>query len=829
MTPEKPSTCWHCGEPIPPGVELIAHIQGYDRPMCCHGCQMVANLIHGAGLDRYYDFRDALPNKPLDEAKGRDAFAAWDRQAVLNHHAKVDCDGIHSLYLVLENVHCSACSWLIKKFLQALPGVVDVAVDTSDGRMMLRFDPSQTPLSQIAAQLSSLGYTPHLDSHEVSIGRNQTERRMMLKYLVVSGLGMMQVMSYALAGYIGAFQDIDDQTARFFQLVSMLVAVPVALYAGQSFYRSAWNTLKHGRLGMDVPVAIAILIALGSSIGITFFGSGETYFDSVVMFIFFLLLGRYAVMITRQNAGQLHSALARSLPSQVSRLTAQGTEQVGLVELIAGDRIQIGLGETIPCDGVIIEGEAAIDESLLSGESKPYLRSVGDRVLAGTQTQQGQVVVKIEKTGQETALSDVIRLLDQARHFRPKSAQMADQVAGWFIGFVLLGAFTAGTVWWFIEPTHALPIMLSILVVSCPCALALGTPVALAAAARGFAKLGLLINEPNALEALSKATHVIFDKTGTLTQSTMGIVRQLDAQGRPCHDASVKTLIGRLERISRHPIASAFSAFDDGASVSEPTESMHLGVQGQIDGTQYCFGKPAFVGEFLNQKLTLPDDGSWLVLANKDGVVAWFELDSALRTGAQSLIHELHGKGLEVWLASGDQNLAVQKVADVLGIAHVAAECSPEDKLSLMRQLQAQDARVVMIGDGINDAPVLAGADVSISLAEGADIARTQADMVMTGQSLVRIHHAFDLAPKVKRVIRQNLTWAITYNLLAFPLAAMGWIPPWAAAIGMSASSLLVVLNGRRAGRVGLNDLATHEKPSQSQASLIHSQVAGTS
>lgn len=829
MTQHKPSTCWHCGEPIPSGVELVAHVQGHDRPMCCHGCQMVAHLIHGAGLDRYYDFRDALPNKPSDELKSQEAFVAWDRDAVLAHHAKIDCDGIHTLYLVLENVHCSACAWLIHKFLKAMPGVVDVAVDTSDGRMMLRFNPKLTPLSQIATQLNSLGYPPHLDSHEVTISRNQSERRLMLKYLVVSGLGMMQVMSYALAGYIGAFQDIDDQTARFFQLVSMLVAVPVALYAGQSFYKSAWNTLKHGRLGMDVPVTVAILIALGSSIGITFFGSGETYFDSVVMFIFFLLLGRYAVMVTRQNAGQLHSALARSLPSQVSRLTNQGTEQVGLVELMAGDRVQLGLAETLPCDGVIMEGEAAIDESLLSGESKPYHRRVGDRVLAGTQIQEGQVVVKIEKTGQETALSGVIRLLDQARHFRPKSAQMADQVAGWFIGFVLIGAVIAGIVWWFIEPMHALPIMLSILVVSCPCALALGTPVSLAAAARGFAKLGLLINEPNALESLSKATHVIFDKTGTLTQSAMGIVRQLDDQGRPCHAESVKTLIGRLERISRHPIASAFSAFDDGASVSNPKESMHLGVQGQIDGVEYCFGKPKFVGEFLNQTLTLPDDGSWLVLANKDGVIAWFELDSPLRRGAHSLIHELQSKGLEVWLASGDQNATVHKVAKELGIQHVVGECSPEDKLRLMRQLQAQGARVIMIGDGINDAPVLAGADVSISLAEGADIARTQADMVMTGQSLVRVHHAFDLAPRVKRVIRQNLTWAISYNLLAFPLAAMGWIPPWAAAIGMSASSLLVVLNGRRAGRIASTEPATHKNTDTHEPPLISVQAAETS
>lgn len=817
MTDPSHEGCWHCGEPIPTGVDIKVAIQGQKRAMCCHGCEMVASLIHESGLDRYYDFRDALPKRPNDKKPSTGDYAAWDREQVLRHHAKTDCDGFSSIHLVLENVHCSACTWLIQRFLKALPGVAEVAVDTNDGRALIAWDQTKTSLSAIAHRLAQLGYLPHLDSPNATLSRNQTERRQILKYLVVSGLGMMQVMSYALAGYIGAFQDIDSQTARFFELVSMMVAVPVALYAGQSFYQSAWTTLKHGRLGMDVPVSTAILIALTASILTVFFGSGETYFDSVVMFIFFLLLGRYAVMVARQDAGQLHSALARSLPSQVSRVTTTGLEKVGLIELEAGDEIQLGLGETVPADGVVTQGTAHLNESLLSGEAKPCERHQGDPVLAGTQVISGHLLVKVEKVGQDTMLSDVIRLLEQARHFRPRSAQMADQVAGWFIGFVLLGALTAGVAWWSIDPAESLPIMLSILVVSCPCALALGTPVALASAARGFAKMGLLINKPDVLETLPRITHVVFDKTGTLTESTMAVAKSFNATGDAPLDQTSHAIAARLERISQHPIATAFGQFDDGGRVTQMKEWVNQGVTGTIDGMTYSLGKPAFLAKALNQSVQSPEGaGTWVGLADETQVIGWFLLDNPLRQGAQTLVNTLKARGHEIWLASGDQASVVAAVAGELGLVNQQANCSPKDKLNLVKRLQDQGACVAMIGDGVNDAPILARADVSVSLAEGADIARTQADIVMTGQSLEHIHQAFQLAPKVRQVIRQNLSWAIGYNLMAFPLAAFGLVAPWAAAIGMSASSLLVVLNGRRVG-LGFNTSNPNSHTSGSQ------------
>ena len=791
--------CWHCGESIPPGVDIRADIGGRDRSMCCHGCQTVARLIDSAGLSRYYEFRDALPERPdVDQVDVGD-FIAWDRPAIYDHYARAVCDGQYRLTLVLENIHCAACAWLIHRFVGALSGVGEIRVDVADGRAHLLINPERTPLSEVAARLASLGYRPHLDSPTAGMARNQTERRQMLKYIVVAGLGMMQVMSFALAKYIGAWQGIDPETERFFLLVSMVVAVPVCLYAGQIFYKSAWRTLVQGRMGMDVPVAAAMLLALFSSVFITLFGSGPVYFDSVVMFIFFLLLGRYAVLVARQNAGQLHSALARSLPVQTRRLSDSGSEMVSLVELATGDRVQVSSGETVPADGRIESGSVMVDESLLSGESIPRRRVAGDRVLAGSLVREGQMVLAIEELGQSTTLSGIVRMLDQARSYKPRMALMADRLAAWFVGFVLTGATVAGLVWWQIDPAMALPVVLAVLVVSCPCALALGTPVALAAAARGFARLGVLISHPDALEKLPKITHVVFDKTGTLTLPEMRVaeIRTLD-EFDPDH---ARRLAGRLERVSRHPVASAFAAFDDGGEIADAEATTAQGVSGRINGQGYRLGKPAFVGQWLDTIPEEPDTGQWVALVRQGQLLAWFCVDSPFREGARELIECLKAADLSVWLASGDRHDNVVQAADALNISQYQAECSPSDKLELVRRLQLEGGRVAMIGDGINDAPVLAGADISMALAEGADIARTQADLVVTGKGLNRIAAAFSLAPKVRRIVRQNLALSFAYNATALPFAAAGFVPPWLAAIGMSASSLVVVLNAQRLGR----------------------------
>lgn len=786
--------CFHCGEPIPPGVDERLEVDGRERVMCCAGCRMVAAIIRDAGLKRYYDFRDALPDRPEREVDaGR--FAAWDRDAVLDFHARTLDSGRRAVVLVLENVHCAACAWLVQRYLVAFPGVAEARLDVADGRLKLEFDPARTPLSKLGLALARLGYPPHLDRPDSADQRDRNERRRMLKYLVVAALGMMQVMSYALANYIGALQGIDPTTEHFFRLVSMLVAVPVALYAGQPFYRSAVAHLARRHLGLDVPVALAILLALFASVAITLFGSGEVYFDSVVMFVFFLLLGRFAVLLARQNAGAAHSALARALPDQARRECVGGVEVVGLVELALGDRVVVAEGEVVPADGVIVDGAARVDESLLSGESLPRARGLGDRVLAGSLVHGGSLVVKIEAIGAGTVLADIVELLSEARRKRPRLARLADRAAALFIVLVFAATGMAALYWWQHDAARLVPVVLAMLVAACPCALALGTPTALAAATRRLAGDGLLTADPDALERLPQVSHVVVDKTGTLTESGM---RVTEVVGDDRIDTGhALAIAAALERISSHPIAQAFQAADRGLAVEAACAQAGAGVSGRIDGVGWRLGRP----DWADPQASVPARGIWLVLAGDDGTRARIRVEAPLRRGARELIAMLRARGVRVLLASGDRAANVQALAAELGIDQDHSGLSPEAKLALVEDLRRAGAVVAMIGDGINDAPVLAGADCSIALAQGAAIARTQADLVVAGRSLVPLTGVFDLAPRVRRVIRQNLAWALAYNATALPLAATGVMPPWAAAIGMSASSLLVVLNARRLGR----------------------------
>jgi len=792
-------SCFHCGEPIPPGTDLAVEIGGESRAMCCAGCRAVASLIHSAGLERYYDFRDALPERPDAAEVDPGRFAAWDRDAVLDFHAGPASGGRRSIVLVLENVHCPACAWLVNRYLGQYPGVAETRLDVGDGRLRLTFDPAQTPLSMLAAALERIGYPPHLDTPDSGLDRDRNERRRMLRYLIVAGLGMMQVMSYALAGYIGG-GTMEAETEHFFRLISMVVAVPVALYAGQPFYRSAINHLRQRHLGLDVPVAAAILLALFSSVAITLFGEGEVYFDSVVMFVFFLLLGRFAVMLARQMSGAVHSALARALPGQARRLTESGSEAVGLVELEEGDRVQVADGEVVPADAVVIDGGALVDESLLSGESEPCRRGPGDSVLAGSLVNGGALQIRIERIGRATVIAGIAELLSEARRRRPRLAQLADRAAAGFIALILVATGLAALYWWNTDPARVIPISLAMLVVACPCALALGTPTALASATRGLARDGVLTANPDALEGLPKVSHVVFDKTGTLTEPGARL-----AEVRPTPDLDrdrVLELAGALERVSNHPIARAFSGFDRGLEVQGGESLAGAGVVGRLAGRKYWLGRPDWVVAQSGLALEEVGEGVWLaLLAEGAEHPAWIRVEARFREGAQALVRRLDALGVAVVLASGDREVNVAAAARELGIVEYHAAMLPEDKLALIERLRQSGETVAMVGDGINDAPVLAGADISIALAEGAAIARSQADLVATGRNLQPLVALFDRAPAVRRIIRQNLTWALAYNLCALPLAAAGLVPPWAAAIGMSASSIAVVLNARRLGR----------------------------
>lgn len=798
--------CFHCGEPVTTGTRYTVRLDGADRPVCCPGCRTVAELIRDSGLGEFYDYR-TLPAPRPDEDRLAASWAAWDEPALSATVASEDPSGVLEAAFPVEGVRCAACAWLIERGLEDEPGLQSVEVNPATARVKLRWDPGQVGLGRLLAGIARLGYQPHPGAAGQGHAIARRERSAAIKRLGVAGIGMMQVMMYAVALYAGAFQGMEPALERFLRLVSLVVATPVVLYAGYPFFAGAWRDLKSGHAGMDVPVALAIGGAYVASVVHTVQGAGEVYFDSVTMFVFFLSLGRFVEMLARHRTGDTADALGALLPASAQRVSMAGTtETVALAELAAGDVVIVRDGDAVPADGRILEGTTRMDESLLTGEFQPRRRESGDPVLAGSLNRGSPIRVAIERTGQDTLLSGVARLLDRAQASRPRIARSADRVARWFVTAILVTAAVVFTVWWQIAPERAFEITLAVLVVTCPCALSLATPTALSAAIGALSRQGLLVARSDALEPLADVDVLLVDKTGTLTRGRPEIRGVEPSPGWTVRDAI--TLAARLEAASGHPLAAAFPVAD--VAAAEAVETVPgAGVAGDIDGIRHRIGRPDWVAELAPAPLGATPDASpgeadtetRIALANSDGPIAGFRIGDALRPQVAETVAALRDEGIRLEIVSGDGPRAVEAVARSSGITDWRAGLDPADKLARLETLRAAGHRVAMLGDGVNDAPVLAGADVSMAMGSGTTLAQTSADLILLGRSLEPIASGHCLARKTRRVIRQNLAWAAAYNSLAMPAAALGWVQPWMAAIGMSLSSLVVVLNAGRLGR----------------------------
>jgi Cu2+-exporting ATPase len=550
---------------------------------------------------------------------------------------------------------------------------------------------------------------------------------------------------------------------------------------------------------MDVPVALGVGSAFAASVWNTFTQQGDVYYDSVNMFIFLLLTGRFLELNARRRSAQAAEELVKLIPAVTTRLPdwpARNEETVPAAQLAPGDHVLIRPGEAVPADGVLVQGESSVVEAMLTGESEPRGKQAGDLLIGGTFNQQSPLVMRVEKTGEETRLSAIVRLLDRAQSEKPRIGRMADRAASWFVGLLLLLTAIIAAVWYAIDPDKVLWITVSILVITCPCALGLATPAALTAATGRLTKLGLLTTRGHALETLAQVSDIVFDKTGTLTQGKLSLLAVEPANGRRRED--ILQFAAALEAASEHPIALAIRhAAGPVAAAESPLNHPGEGVEGGINGQRYRLGKPAFAG------VTLPDvsahpAATWLALSGPDGLLGWLVLGDEVRPDAFGALATLKSLGVRVHLLSGDNLAAATAVASSLGIEHVRAEALPDDKLAYVKALQSQGRIVAMVGDGINDAPVLAQAQVSVAMSEGTDVAQAAADMVMLGGRLAALADGVGIARKTRAVIFQNLAWALGYNLIAIPLAALGHVTPWIAGIGMSGSSLLVVLNALR-------------------------------
>jgi Cu2+-exporting ATPase len=794
------NACFHCGEPLPAGTSLYLERDGQQRAVCCAGCQAVAELIFRSGLGRYYQFRQEVGRKA--EADLANDIAAWegcDRRESL-WGAEL-ADGRRELLLQTEGIRCAACAWLIRSHLEKMPGVQSTQVDTATGYTRIVWQPEETRLSRLAAGLMELGYKPHLPLASAEEQGRQEERRQSMKRLGVAGLGMMQVMMYAVGLYAGDAFGMAAAERSFLAWVSLAVTLPVLLYSGRVFFEGAWRSLRAKRPGMDVPVALAIALAFLASCYNFFRGQGEVWFDSVVMFIFFLLLGRHMEMMLRHRNLQAGAVLARLLPEWAERIRGEGRETVPAGDLETGDRVLVRAGESFPADGHIHAGATEVDEALLTGESRAVARSAGDLVIAGTINLSQPVEVAVTASGQDTAVSSMGRLLLRAQSTRPATHSLPPWLVPAFIGTVLLSACATWLGWQYVDDTRAFPAMLAVLVASCPCALSLALPVVHAAASRRLLDEGILLTRGDALHALNEVDTAVFDKTGTLTLGTPEIATIEINPGRAdLEPMQVLRLAAALEGASAHPIARAFCAAErslpaglaprlDGPVMVHPGR----GLEAPIEGTRWRIGTADFAG--VSSGAT-GDEAVWL--ADHDDWAARFVLRDALRPGAAETVRQLQDAGLDIRILSGDGRAAVEAVAGRLRIPQFLARQTAAMKLEVLTALRAAGRQTLMVGDGVNDAPVLAAAEVSMTVKGGAELANSTADLILTGESLGLVVTARVIARRARQLIGQNLAWAIVYNASVVPLAVSGLLKPWMAALGMSLSSLLVVANASR-------------------------------
>ena len=786
--------CFHCHEPVPDGTHHVLEADGVVRHFCCPGCRAVAELIESSGLARFYDFRTA----PAARAVGNDDpvqnWAVCDRPDVERHLLKPARGGRRELRFTVDGVNCAACSWLIDRGLSGIDGVDEVSVNPVSREALICFDPERLRISEILGEVERFGFAPSLGT---GVGSDAERRhaRSELKRLAVAGLGFAQVMMLSAALYLGAFSNMEASFTSFFVLASMLVATPVVLYSGAPILRSALRDLSAGRIGMDVPVSLAIGIALLASLYNSFRGSGHVYFDSATMFVFFLTLGRFLETRARHRAGSHVSGLAALKPLSALRRTDEGSERVGTIELVDGDRVIVEPGETVPADGELLSDTALVDESILSGESAGRRRSQGEKVLGGSiNLGPNPLEMCVQQAEEGSYVEQVGSLLQRAMADRPQFLQIADRWATVFVAAVLAATVVTGSIWFWLAPERTLEVVLAMLVVTCPCALSLAAPTAYAVALGRLARLGLLARSTRVLECLLQVTTWLFDKTGTVTDGRMGVVGVETFAGLTSEQCL--KIAAALEAGIQHPIARALQQ----AVVAAPADivqfSTGFGVSGEVDGDSWQLGSARFVG--LDQVDAVPGT---VYLANASGVVARIRLADRLRPHAREALQDL-GASSELLLVSGDSEAAVAEAADKLGLDSWQALQTPADKLDVLRQRQQSGAVVAAVGDGINDAPLLAQADVSVAMLAGSQLAQASADIVFTGNDLRTLARLPALAQATRKIVRQNLTWAACYNLTALPLAAAGLLHPWMAALGMSLSSLVVVGNALRLNRV---------------------------
>lgn len=831
--------CFHCDEPLLSNTKYQVEIDNQWRPMCCAGCEAVAQTIVASGLSSYYQFRRSPADKQNKIPDKLSNFSLYDNPKIEHEFIQSKADQ-KEVILSISGMSCAACAWLIEQKLANIKGVIHISVNATTERAHLSWQANTIKLSFLLFSIYQLGYKAapfEAGEHE---HQYQDAIKQYLYRLGIAGLSAMQVMMLALAMYFDVFIGEKDTFHAYFRWISLIFATPVILYCAAPFYRNAWYSLKAKKLVMDVPVSLALLFAYSASFYATLTGKGEVYFESVTMFTFFLLAGRFLEMKARKKAAEMSANLLKLFP-KLARLTSG--EYVPASSLKLKQEVHVLPGDIFPADGVIKSGITTVNEAMMTGEPLPQKRQVGDKVYAGTLNIDGSLDVEVVAEKKDCLVSQIVYLQDVAKRDKPKLEQFSDLVARYFIGAILI---IASLTWWYwhnTKPEDAFWIMLSVLVATCPCALSLATPTALTCATSRFGHLGLLIRHSHVLETITKINHVILDKTGTLTEGKITI-----AQTKVHADLPLDKLLSNalaLEKHANHPIAKAFEkslliqGIKSNNSVYDIKNIIGEGIIGKEGNDEWRIGRREFAlsprvlkaantnsldsEDFFNTNTLLPFSHHQIWLSkNKTPMASFFLLDP-IREKSKTTIEQYHALGMKVTILTGDDSPTASEVANTLEVDSLIAGASPEGKLAYLQSLPSHTISMV-IGDGINDAPVLAAAHLSVAMGSGTDTAKASADMVLLGDELSTLLKARQVGKLTQKIIKQNVAWALGYNLTILPLAVMGYLAPYLAVIGMSTSSLIVVTNSLRLLKKNASPHASKNKKVTSEHALLSQQ-----
>ncbi|MCW9035642.1 MAG: heavy metal translocating P-type ATPase metal-binding domain-containing protein [Rhodospirillales bacterium] len=776
------TSCTHCNLDIPQGV-FIKSEEDQNLQFCCTGCEAAYHVIKGLGLGNYYKRRVLDPN--IAALKPEDDVGTIDYQA----HAIAETDGTQALYMMVEGMHCAACVWLIETLLQRHEGVTHARLNMSTRRLVVKWQDEKSSANELAGLINGLGYrlVPY---DPAALDRvNHEQEKELLRSMAVAGFAAGNVMLFSVSVWAGYFQGMLDVTREMMHWLSALIALPAVVYAGLPFYRSALEALRAQRVNMDVPISLAVILASGMSLYQTIVGAQHAYFDSAVGLLFFLLIGRY---LDRRARGRAQSAAERLLALNARSATV--IDEEGNRQLLPPSEIKIGMvllvapGERVAADGEVIEGTSDLDTSLITGESAPATALPGTGVFAGTNNLSAALKVKITASDKDTLLAEIVRLMEDAEQGRAKYVALADRVAKHYAPVVhTLALFTF--LWWFFLGDalwqEALLISVAVLIITCPCALALAVPVVQVIASGRLLKRGIFVKSATALERIAKTDIVVFDKTGTLTLGKPQLVNLGEISQEQLN------LAASIAAASKHPLARALCQVAPTVKVAENAqETPGMG----MSAGDYKLGKRAWCEVETELKVIGPE----LWLTGPEIKPVRFVFKDQAREDAQEVVSTLKKQGKRVALLSGDLEPVVHSMVMELGIDDWQAECSPADKVARLAELKRQGFNVLMVGDGLNDAPALAAAHGSISPTTAADVSQTAADLVFQGAKLSPVLEALATAEKADTLVKQNFALTFLYNGLTIPLAVAGYVTPLIAAIAMSASSLVVIGNALR-------------------------------